>query len=100
LVFGGGGGGKAGCFREGGIARFSDGGISDTHLANLAAAVPDASPSSSSHMVGGLLTNLFICSVFSSNLFWMSAFNHSLKDSFSFWYSLFRFSFWTCSEKG
>jgi hypothetical protein len=45
------------------------GGIYEAHLENLAFIVPDASPSSSSLIVGSLLTTLYNCSVFSANLF-------------------------------
>jgi hypothetical protein len=60
LVFGGSGGGIEGSVVKGEITGFSDGGICDAHLASLAAAIPDASSSSSLIMVGGLLPNPLI----------------------------------------
>jgi hypothetical protein len=69
LDFGGGAGGIEDYLGEGCIARFYDWGIYDTYLANQSAVAPDpALSSSSSIMVGGLLTIFCICSAFALNL--------------------------------
>jgi hypothetical protein len=102
LNIGGSGGGREGSCSEGGIAGFPDPGISEAHLASLAAAVPEAFPFSG--LVACCSTSFLTYSVFASNLFSMLAsasfhcsYNYFLKESLSFWYFL---SLYACSMKG
>jgi hypothetical protein len=93
LIFGGDGEvGIIESFGEGGMVGFSNWVTWEAYRANLVSATPDASPSSSSIIVGGLLAIFLICSAVAYNFFSISfsasfycSFIQDMRHTFSFW---------------